>query len=187
MAPAGNYYAKYKAPGLAWPAVLPQVVAVGASVAIHEPSWKDVVWDGGRMHRVRAYGLQVDQLAPFSQRCPDTGQVFAPGISISSADAASADGLTSRWGTSQACALVSGVLAWLQSVAIRETGARPDPAVLLAALRRGGVRIDDAASAHDDNVPHTEATYTRVDAVGAVRALANGTMREIATPNRTTV
>lgn len=161
VAPAGNFYTKFaRESGLAWPAVLPEVLAVGASVAEPADAWEGSCSDGRQVHRVRARGLVIDQLAPFSQRCPDVGQLFAPGIRIPSAGARSDGRIEPRWGTSQACALVAGLIAWLQSHAIHRDGAILKPDELLAAVKRGAVTIRDG-----------EVSYARVDAVGALRAL----------------
>ncbi|RUR72640.1 hypothetical protein DSM107007_56740 [Nostoc sp. PCC 7120 = FACHB-418] len=81
-AAAGNSFYQYTSnPGLAYPAIDPNVIAVGAVWADNFGGPKNFV--GGAID----YTTTADQIASFSQRHPELLDIFAPGILITGANA----------------------------------------------------------------------------------------------------
>jgi subtilisin family serine protease len=156
VAAAGNnYQGKPALAGLAYPAIDPNVIPVGAVWdADHGGPW---VWD----NNTRDNSSGPDRIVSFSQRLPGSGELFAPGTLITGA--APGGGTASLSGTSTATALVSGLVALAQQLAQQKLGHLLSVAQVRALLSSTGVAIVDGAH-EDDNVSHTGATFRRVDA-----------------------
>jgi hypothetical protein len=163
VAAAGNnYHGKTAMPGLSYPAVDPNVLAVGA------------VWDadnGGPWlwgNNVRDNLTGADHIVSFSQRLPGSGEVFAPGTMLTGA--APGGGTASLSGTSTAAAVVSGLVALAQQIAAEKLGHSLSVAQIRILLNASGVPIRDGAN-ENDNVGHTWAIFHRVDAYAFARAI----------------
>ena len=101
-------------PGLSYPAIDPNVIAVGAVWDANDGGpW---VWDNG----ARDNTTGPDRIVSFSQRLPGSGEVFAPGTLITGA--APDDGTSQLSGTSTAAAVVSGVVVLAQQLAMQDSG-----------------------------------------------------------------
>ena len=72
-------------------------------------------------------------------------------------------------GTSQAAPVVAGVTLLVQEYYRRLTGSLPKVDYVVACLRQGGVAILDGDD-ESDNVQNTRLKFTRLDAMGALRA-----------------
>jgi hypothetical protein len=155
---AGNGYAPGSLPGLAYPAVDPDVVSVGATWA---GSFAAETWASGATD----YAPTVDQIVSSSQR-DSALDLLAPGAWITS------DGLNNTpltlGGTSMATAVVSGAAVLLhQADDMTGHGASATQANLLALMQSTGVSIVDTDNG-TDNVPHTGLTFKRLNLLAAV-------------------
>jgi subtilisin family serine protease len=156
VAAAGNdYHGGTPMPGLSYPADDPDVISVGA------------VWDandGGPWlwsNNVRDNSTGPDQIMGFSQRLPGSGEVFAPGSMLTGA--AVGGGTTTMSGTSVAAAVVSGLVALAQQLAVEKLGHPLSVAQIRILLNTTGVAIHDSQNGQD-NVGHTGAVFHRVNA-----------------------
>ncbi len=163
VAAAGNgYSAENSQPGLSYPAIDPNVIAVGAVWdANHGGPW---VWNAG----ARDNTTGSDQIVSFSQRLPGGGEVFAPGTLMTGA--APNDGTAQLSGTSTAAAVVSGVVALAQQLAMQTLGHQLDTTQMRDLLNSTGAAIIDGQT-EDDNVAHTGATFERVDVFTLAEAI----------------
>jgi len=170
VAAAGNGYFRLESQqGMAFPAVLREVVSVGAVYSSSLGSQK--YSDGGI-----AFSTGRDRFIPFSQRLhetlspdPQTG-VFAPGAKLVSSGIVTDQGQAGFDGTSQAAAMVAGILLLLQQYHFRVTRRFPAVEELVRWVRDGGVEIFDGDD-EDDNVVNSQRAYRRVDPRGAFRAM----------------
>jgi hypothetical protein len=112
-----------------------------------------------------AYSSDVDRIAPFSQRSPQT--LFAPGAAITGAGA-TGDSLLTLQGTSQAAAYVAGAAVIAQQLATKYLGHSLTGAEFQQLALATGVEIKDGDN-EDDNVINTGASFRRLD----LWALAN--------------
>ena len=191
---AGNEYALYNqtaggdqaaAEGMAFPAILPEAISVGAVFSRDSTERRD--WGSAI-----AYHARKDQITPFSQRLhqgsssPYGTAIFAPGQHIISSGILSDTGESVQDGTSQACPVVSGVILLMQNYYKRITGkpaADGQPAVpgILPSvdqvrrwLKAGGEPITDACpEAACDNVVHTNKTFARINALKGLQAITD--------------
>jgi hypothetical protein len=163
VAAAGNNYQGNPAlPGLAYPAIDPNVIPVGAVWdADHGPGW---VWD----NNTRDNTTGPDRIVSFSQRLPGSGEILAPGTMLTGA--APGGGTASLSGTSTATAVVAGVVALAQQLALQKLGHTLSVAEIRNLLSSTGVPIRDGAH-EDDNVSHTGAIFPRVDAFALGEAI----------------
>src|SRR5262249_27101188 len=122
VAAAGNNYGPDASPGLAYPAIDPNVLAVGA------------VWDsnqGGPWNwqgRAHDNTTRPDGMGSFPQRLAGSGELFAPGTQITGA--APGGDTVEQSGTSTAAAVVSGAVALAQQLAHDRLGRLLTPAEL---------------------------------------------------------
>jgi subtilisin family serine protease len=168
VAAAGNGYQPGDSqPGLAYPAVDPNVIPVGAVWDANDGGpW---VWANG----ARDNTTGADHIVSFSQRLPGSGEVFAPGTLITGAYLGG--GTAQLSGTSTAAAVVSGVVVLIQELAQRTLGHLLSPAQIRDLLNSTGAVLRDGQS-EDDNVAHTEALFHRIDVyamAGAVAAMGS--------------
>jgi hypothetical protein len=164
VAAAGNGYGPGASPGLTYPAIDPNVLAVGAVWDANQGGpWG---WQGG----VRDYTTGPDRIVSFSQRLPGSGELFAPGTLITGA--APGGGTTEMSGTSTAAAVVSGAVALAQQLAHDRLGRLLTPAELRNLMQQTGVIIRDGDD-ENDNVPHTNATFRRLDVMALAQAILN--------------
>ncbi|WP_218653149.1 ELWxxDGT repeat protein [Nostoc sp. TCL26-01] len=154
-AAAGNSFYQYSSnSGLAYPAIDPNVIAVGAVWAGNFGGPKNFV--GGAID----YTTTADQIASFSQRDPNLLDIFAPGILITGANANG--GTTTLGGTSQATAYITGVATLAQQIAQEKLGRKLTVSEFRNLLDTNSVIINDGDN-ENDNVTNTGENYPRVD------------------------
>ncbi|MDX9736284.1 MAG: S8 family serine peptidase [Thermoanaerobaculia bacterium] len=166
---AGNDYFKFKAEGMGFPAILTETISVGAVYDANEGPFS---YQSG----AEAYSTAADRLTPFSQRLHESTNtrtrtdIFAPGAPVTSSGIDSDEGESVQQGTSQATPVVTGVILLMQEFFKRTAGVLPPVDLLVECLRNGAVRVHDGDD-EDDNVPHTQKEFLRVDAFGALEAV----------------
>ncbi len=164
-AAAGNSFYQYGSnPGLAYPAIDPNVIAVSAVWANNFGSQKNFV--GGAID----YTTTADQIASFSQRDPSLLDIFAPGILITGANASG--GTTSMGGTSQATAYMTGVATLAQQIAEEKLGRKLTVNEFRNLLDTNSVIINDGDN-ENDNVTNTGKNYPRVDLLKLAEGILN--------------
>jgi hypothetical protein len=187
VAAAGNNDSPTATPGLAYPAIDPNTIAVGAVWdANHGGPW---VWDNNTTDYTTAAG----NIVSFSQRLPGSGEVFAPGTLMPGA--APGGGTSSLSGTSTATAVVSGVVALGQQLAMQDLGHPLSLAQIRNLLNSTGPAIRDGEN-ENDNVTHTGAIFHMVNiyslaqaivAMGSVSPGPNADSRTVTLPAGSTV
>ncbi|WP_305095030.1 S8 family serine peptidase [Prescottella sp. R16] len=181
---AGNdYYAHGGMQGMCYPAIFRQTISVGAVYDADEGSFR--YRDGAK-----AFASDADRLTPFTQRLhhtvggPCATDTFAPGTPVSSSGILNDTGESLQYGASQATPTVLGVVALLQSFALRTTGHLPTVWDVKRWLQRGSAVVYDGADDHD-NVDHTGLTFGRVGALGSLLVCAKDlAVRELAKADR---
>nr|WP_242055142.1 putative Ig domain-containing protein [Nostoc flagelliforme] len=164
-AAAGNSFYQYGSnPGLAYPAIDLNVIAVGAVWADNFGGLKNFV--GGAID----YTTSADQIASFSQRDPQELDVFAPGILITGANANG--GTTTMGGTSQAAAYITGVATLTQQIAQEKLGRKLTINEFRNLLDSTSVMINDGDN-ENDNVTNTGKNYPRVDLLKLAEGILN--------------
>jgi Ca2+-binding RTX toxin-like protein len=164
-AAAGNSFYQYGSePGLAYPAIDPNVIAVGAVWSDNFGGQKNFV--GGAID----YTTTADQIASFSQRDPNLLDIFAPGILITGANAYG--GATTMGGTSQATAYITGVATLAQQIAQEELGRKLSVNEFRNLLYNNSIIINDGDN-ENDNVANTGANYPRVDLLKLAEGILN--------------
>jgi subtilisin family serine protease len=171
---AGNRYrCNSFHPGMAFPAIMPECLSVGA--VFKDSSLRNFAF-GEEYCGTEVNRSQRKQIAPFSQRLPNGGdrhftRLFAPGAPIVSlgmeTDVAEK---TMLFGTSVAAPFVAGVIALLQQWHKEHKGGLPTCDDLERWLVNGGDSIQDSPDI-DDNVGHTSATFKFLNALGAMNAM----------------
>jgi Ca2+-binding RTX toxin-like protein len=164
-AAAGNSFYQYGSnPGLAYPAIDPNVIAVGAVWTDNFGGAKNFV--GGAID----YTTSADQIASFSQRDSNQLDVFAPGILITGANANG--GTTTMGGTSQAAAYITGVATLAQEIAQAKLGRKLTVTEFRNLLHTTSVIINDGDN-ENDNVTNTGKNYPRVDLLKLAEGILN--------------
>jgi ELWxxDGT repeat protein len=159
-AAAGNgFYTYNSAVGLAYPAIDPSVISVGAV-------WADNFGARTFSNGAKDNTTAPDRVASFSQRSPLL-DVFAPGILITGANATG--GSITMGGTSQATPFVSGIATLAQQIAQTSLGRKLTLAEFDTLLDTKSDLIIDGDD-ENDNVANTGATYPRIN----VLSLAEG-------------
>ncbi|HEY9690604.1 MAG TPA: Calx-beta domain-containing protein [Oculatellaceae cyanobacterium] len=164
-AAAGNSFYQYGSTlGLAYPAIDPNVIAVGAVWADNFGGPKNFV--GGAID----YTTSADQIASFSQRDPNKLDVFAPGIMITGANANGST--TNMGGTSQAAAYITGVATLAQQIAQEKLGRKLTVNEFRNLLDTTSAMINDGDN-ENDNVTNTGKNYPRVDLFKLAEGILN--------------
>jgi uncharacterized repeat protein (TIGR01451 family) len=159
-AAAGNgFYTYNSALGLAYPAIDPSVISVGA---VWTDNFGSRSFSNGAVDNTTA----PDRIASFSQRSPLL-DVFAPGILITGANATG--GTISMGGTSQSTAYLSGIATLAQQIAQTNLGRKLTLTEFDTLLDTTSDLIIDGDD-ENDNVTNTGATYPRIN----VLSLAEG-------------
>lgn len=159
IASAGNNYSHLNGQfGLSSPANDPNVISVGA---VYNANLGKQEYASNAI----AFSSDVDRIAPFSQRSPQT--LFAPGAAITGAGATGNNLLTLQ-GTSQAAAYVAGAAVIAQQLANKYLGHSLTGAEFQQLSLSTGVEIQDGDN-EDDNVINTGTNFRRLD----LWALAN--------------
>ncbi len=167
VAAAGNDYFNFQTSGVAFPAIIPSVIAVGATFDANVGNMR---WQSG----AEAFTSGIDEITPFSQRGVGLTDIFAPGALIEGATVGgNVAGLT---GTSQASPHIAGIAVLAQQLAERELGRRLTTDEFVNLLQTTGDIIFDGDD-EDDNVVNTNQSYQRVDVLAmadAIVALGGG-------------
>ncbi len=159
VASAGNNFSHLNDQfGLSSPANDPNVISAGA---VYNANLGRQEYANNAV----AYSSDVDRIAAFSQRAPQT--LFAPGAAITGAGA-TGDSLLTLQGTSQAAAYVAGAAVIAQQLANKYLGHSLTGAEFRQLALSTGVEIKDGDN-EDDNVINTGASFRRLD----LWALAN--------------
>jgi SdrD B-like domain/Subtilase family/CARDB/FG-GAP-like repeat/Cadherin domain/RTX calcium-binding nonapeptide repeat (4 copies) len=159
-AAAGNgFYSYNSAVGLAYPAIDPSVISVGAV-------WADDFGARTFSNGAKDLTTATDRIASFSQRSPLL-DVFAPGILIAGANATG--GTIGMGGTSQATPYISAIATLAQQIAQTNLGRKLTLAEFDTLLHTKSDLIIDGDD-ENDNVTNTGATYPRIN----VLSLAEG-------------
>lgn len=159
---SGNgYFANHSQPGLAFPAVDPLVVSVGA---VWAGDYGAASWANG----AKDYTTGADQITAFTQR-DDKLDLLAPGAYVTSTYLNGA--FASLAGTSMASPMACGA-AVLVKQALDSQGEPSDQAAVLKVLQSTGVEVTDSAeSPAQDNVTHTGLSFSRIDVNAAVASV----------------
>jgi len=176
---AGNDFFEFKQEGMGFPAILRETVSVGA------------VYDsniGGPINYTgaTAFTTDKDRITPFSQRLhPSINQftntdIFAPGAPITSSGIQNDNGESIQSGTSQATPVTAGVILLMQEFYKQNTGQLPTVDLLIKCLRQGSISIVDGDD-ENDNVPHANKSYKRIDALLALEAMRRNLQLELLT------
>ncbi len=167
---AGNDFFKHNSQeGMSFPAIIRECVSVGAVYDAAEGAFS---YRSG----AKAFSTRAGQITPFSQRLHSTvnyrtyTDIFAPGAPVTSSGINGIHGESTQHGTSQATPVTAGLLLLMQDFYKRSTGELPTVDDLVKWLRRGGVTIRDGDD-EDDNVQHTNKSFTRADALSALDAV----------------
>lgn len=148
-------------PGLAFPAVDPLIVSVGA---VWAANYGGASWVNG----AQDYTTAPDQIASFTQRDASL-DLLAPGAYVTSTYLDNS--FASLAGTSMATPFVTGA-AVLVKQALDAQGEPSDQAAVLKVLQSTGVQIVDAAQTPaQDNVTHTGLGFSRIDVPAAIASI----------------
>ncbi|MEQ8956767.1 MAG: S8 family serine peptidase, partial [Coleofasciculus sp. C2-GNP5-27] len=163
-AAAGNSFYQYAStPGLAYPAIDPNVISVGA---VWADNFGSRTFTGG----AGDYTTDTDRIASFSQRHPELLDTFAPGILITGANATG--GTISMGGTSQATPYVTALATLAQEIAQEYLGRKLSVTEFRTLLETTGDLIIDGDD-ENDNVSNTGASYPRINAIALAEAILN--------------
>lgn len=164
-AAAGNSFFQHgSTPGLAYPAIDPNVIAVGAVWTNNFGGPKNFV--GGAID----YTTSADRIASFSQRHSTLLDVFAPGALITGANANG--GTSTLGGTSQAVAYATGVATLAQQIAQEQLGRKLTVTEFRSLLYANSVMINDGDN-ENDNVTNTGLNYPRLDLFKLAEGILN--------------
>jgi hypothetical protein len=160
---AGNdYYTDGSTPGLAFPAISPNVVSVGA---VWDGNFGAVSWASG----AKDLTTSADKIASFSQRSSALS-ILAPGA-VLTGDALNG-GTTQMAGTSMATPVIVGAAVILhEALDFASLGANAKQAYILSLMQSTGQAVVDASNG-TDNVGHTGLTFKRINLAAAVAAIA---------------
>jgi Subtilase family/Calx-beta domain/SdrD B-like domain/Domain of unknown function (DUF4114)/Bacterial cadherin-like domain len=175
-AAAGNGFYTYNSQvGLAYPAIDPSVISVGA---VWTDNFGSRTFSNGAIDNTTA----ADRIASFSQRSPLL-DVFAPGILITGANATG--GTITMGGTSQATPYISAIATLAQEIAQTKLGRKLTLAEFSTLLATKSDLITDGDD-ENDNVTNTGAKYPRINVVslaeGILSLSADGTTSTPTTP-----
>jgi uncharacterized delta-60 repeat protein len=175
-AAAGNGFYTYNSQvGLAYPAIDPSVISVGA---VWADNFGSRTFSNGAVDNTTA----PDRIASFSQRSPLL-DVFAPGILITGANATG--GTITMGGTSQATPYISAIATLAQEIAQTKLGRKLTLAEFSTLLATKSDLITDGDD-ENDNVTNTGAKYPRINvlslAEGILNLSADGTISTPTTP-----
>lgn len=159
-AAAGNdFFGSNSQPGLAFPAVDPLVVSVGATWA---KDYGPANWVNG----AKDFKTESDKIASFSQRSSEL-DLLAPGAYVTAPYLSNS--IVSLAGTSMSTPMVTGS-AVLVRQALEKDQHPADPVIVLHVLQNTGVSVVDA-NLGQDNVQHTGLTFKRINVESAVASI----------------
>jgi subtilisin family serine protease len=159
---AGNSFYSYQSePGLAFPAISSQVVAVGA---VWDNNFGAISWGSGARDNTTA----IDRVASFSQRGAGL-DIMAPGAMITSTV------LGNKWaamaGTSMASPVIAGSAVLLRQAldAAGKTNLANQDSIL-SIMRSTGIRVVDGDD-ENDNVTNTGLAFQRINLYAALQSV----------------
>jgi Ca2+-binding RTX toxin-like protein len=162
-AAAGNSFYQYNSiPGLAYPAIDPNTISVGA---VWTSNFGSQTFAGGS----RDYTTERDRIASFSQRHPLL-DVFAPGTLINGANANG--GTIAMGGTSQAAPFISGIALLAQQIASEKLGRKLSVNEFRTLLDTTSLVINDGDN-ENDNVTNTGLNFPRIDLLALAQGILN--------------
>lgn len=164
VASGNSFYSYNSTPGVAYPAISSNVVAVGA---VWDANVGSVTWSSG----ARDFTTAPDRITSFSQRGVALDLV-APGAFITAA--ARGGGFVTMAGTSMASPMVAGAALLIHQAldAIGQSGAA-NQAYILALLKANGVTVHDGDD-ENDNVVNTGLSFSRINLYAAMAAIGAG-------------
>lgn len=164
-----DYFSNGSVQGMAYPAIFPGTVSVGA---VYDANIGSVTYGDGAI----AFSTAADRICPFSQRLHPSGQfnnrtdVLAPGAAITSTGNTGDTSSSTQQSTSQAAPVVAGVILLLQEYYRDATGQLPTVDQLETWLRFSGDPVLDGDD-ENDNVVNTNQGYPRVNALASLQAV----------------
>ncbi|MFB2737342.1 ELWxxDGT repeat protein, partial [Umezakia ovalisporum] len=162
-AAAGNGFHNFNSnPGLAYPAIDPNVISVGAV-------WADDFGTHTLGNGAINYTTGADYIASFSQRHPLL-DVFAPGILITGANATG--GTITMGGTSQAAPYITGIATLAQEIAHTYLERELTFTEFRTLLDTTSDLIIDGDD-ENDNVNNTGIAYPRINMLGLAEGILN--------------
>ncbi|MDH6084190.1 CARDB domain-containing protein, partial [Umezakia ovalisporum] len=162
-AAAGNGFYNFNSnPGLAYPAIDPNVISVGAV-------WADDFGTHTLGNGAINYTTGADYIASFSQRHPLL-DVFAPGILITGANATG--GTITMGGTSQAAPYITGIATLAQEIAHTYLERELTFTEFRTLLDTTSDLIIDGDD-ENDNVNNTGIAYPRINMLGLAEGILN--------------
>ena len=165
---AGNDYYTYQAQGLAFPAISPNAVSVGA---VWDGNYGSVGWANG----ARDFTTATDQITSFTQRGPNL-DILAPGAMVTSVYLGNT--FKAMAGTSMATPVIVGSAVVIrQELDLTGHSNLDNQSSILGIMQSTGVTVVDNNSAAV-NVPTTGLTFKRINlqaAVQYVEGLSGGT------------
>lgn len=171
-AASGNSFFAYNSqPGLGYPAISGNAVAVGA---VWDGSFGQVTWASGAID----YSTAPDRITSFTQRSSQL-DVLAPGAFITSTH------LNGSWatlaGTSMAAPVVAGAAVLIhQALDTAGQGSLANQDYILQLMQDTGVTLTDGDD-ENDNVVNTGLSFKRVNILAAVQAIGTASQSAIDT------
>ncbi|MGL6225684.1 MAG: fibronectin type III domain-containing protein [Thermoguttaceae bacterium] len=173
-AAAGNNFYEYgSVPGLAYPAILPEVISVGA---VFDANLGFMDWEGPI-----AYTSEADRIVPFSQRS-DHLTIMGPGALLTGAGISSNTSVSSMSGTSQASPIIAGVAVLAQEIANQYLSRNLTVEEFREVLVFSGQTVNDGDD-EDDNVTNTGMDFQRVDVYKMARKIRAMSLGQLAAPD----
>jgi subtilisin family serine protease len=172
---AGNFYtfSNNGAPGMAFPAIVSEAVAVGAVYDDELPCGRRYAW----LPRIpEAFSTRPGQITPFSQRLHQNvnpqayTKVFAPGSLVTATGSRGREDSSTQEGTSQAAPVTTGVILLMQELYYAKQHQLPPVADLVRWLHQSGSPIHDSDDGYD-NVNHTGLSYQALNAFAAFKQM----------------
>jgi subtilisin family serine protease len=161
VASGNDFYPDRSRPGMAFPAVDPNVVSVGA---VWDGNFGEVKWADGAID----YSTAADQITSFTQR-DSSLDILAPGAMVTSLWLR--NGTQSLAGTSIATPFITGAAVILhEEFDALGQHSRANESSILSVMQSTGKSIVDSGTTA--NVTPTGLTFKRLDLFAAVRSLA---------------
>ncbi len=169
-AAAGDRFHPFRsAQGMAYPAVFPETVSVGAVFDVDRGPFSD-------SSGAAAASTGAGRHCPFSQRLHEgtalaaRTDLFAPGAGVTATGIAGDTASAVASGTAQATGMVAGAILLMQEYHLRQRGSLPSVDQVERWLRMGAATTVDGDD-EEDNVVNTGRAFLRLDLMGAMLAM----------------